>query len=70
MTQDNMSALSGLASFAKLEELLKARSQEGSTEATLTFEAFEVELGHAMRSLENGSVIQVMLRLSSNCSGR
>ena len=53
MTQDNMSALSGLASFAKLEELIEARSQEGSTEAPLTFEAFEVELGHAMRSLEN-----------------
>jgi hypothetical protein len=53
MTQDNMSALSGLASFAKLEELIEARSQEGSTEATLTFEAFEVELGHAIRSLEN-----------------
>ena len=53
MTQDNMSALSGLASFAKLEELIEARSQEGSTEATLTFEAFEVELGHAMRSLGN-----------------
>ncbi len=53
MTQDNMSALSGLASFAKLEELIEARSQEGSTEATLTFEAFEVALGHTMRSLEN-----------------
>ena len=53
MTQDNMSALSGLASFAKLAELIEARSQEGSTEATLTFEAFEVELGHAMRSLGN-----------------
>ena len=53
MAQDTMSALSGLASFAKLEELLKARSQEGSTEATLTFEAFEVDLGHAMRHVEN-----------------
>lgn len=53
MTQDNMSALSGLASFAKLEELLEARSQEGSTQATLTFEAFEVDLGHAMRHVEN-----------------
>jgi len=53
MTQDNMSALSGLASFAKLEELLEARSQEGSTQATLTFEAFEVALGHAMRHVEN-----------------
>jgi len=48
-----MSALSGLASFAKLEELLEARSQEGSTQATLTFEAFEVALGHAMRHVEN-----------------
>lgn len=53
MTQNNMSVLSGLASFAKLEELLEARSQEGSTEATLTFEAFEVDLGHAMRHVEN-----------------
>jgi hypothetical protein len=53
MTQDNMSALSGLASFAKLEELLEARSQEGSPQATLTFEAFEVDLGHAMRHVEN-----------------
>jgi hypothetical protein len=53
MTQDNMSALSGLASFAKLEELLEARRQASSTEATLTFEAFEVDLGHAMRHVEN-----------------
>ena len=53
MTQDNMSALSGLASFAKVEELLAGRSQEGSTEAILTFEAFEVQLGQAMRNVEN-----------------
>ena len=53
MIQNTMSALSGLASFAKLEALLAARSQAGSAEATLTFEAFEVELGHAMRCLEN-----------------
>ena len=53
MTQDDMSALSDLASFAKLEELLEARSQEGSTQATLTFEAFEVDLGHAIRHVEN-----------------
>jgi hypothetical protein len=53
MTQDIMSTLSGLASFAKLQEFLMARSQEGSPEATLTFEAFEVELGHAVRGLEN-----------------
>lgn len=53
MTQDIMSTLSGLASFAKLQEFLMARSQEGSPEATLTFEAFEVALGHAVRGLEN-----------------
>jgi len=53
MTQDSMSTLSGLASFAKLQEFLMARSQEGSPEATLTFEAFEVALGHAVRGLEN-----------------
>jgi hypothetical protein len=53
MTQDIMSTLSGLASFAKLQEFLMARSQEVSPEATLTFEAFEVALGHAVRGLEN-----------------
>jgi hypothetical protein len=53
MPQDTTSVLSGLASFANLLELLAARGQEGSAEATLTFEAFEVTLGHAMRSLEN-----------------
>ncbi len=53
MHQDTMSAFSSLASFATLQELLAARCQEGSAEATLTFEAFEVELGHAVRGLEN-----------------
>ena len=53
MTQDIMSTLSGLARFAKLQEFLMARSQESSPEATLTFEAFAVELGHAVRGLEN-----------------
>src|SRR2546421_12959668 len=53
LTQDIMSTLSGLASFATLQEFLMARSQEGSPEATLTFEAFEVALGHAGRGLEN-----------------
>ena len=53
MTQDIMSTLSGLASLAKLQEFLMARSQESSPEATLTFEAFAVELGHAVRGLEN-----------------
>ena len=53
MHQDNMSALSNLASFESLENLLAARRLEGSTEAMMTFEAFEVELGHAVRGLEN-----------------
>jgi hypothetical protein len=53
MTQDIMSTLSDLASFAKLQEFLMARSQAVSPEATLTFEAFEVALGHAVRGLEN-----------------
>ena len=53
MRQDTMSTLSGLASFAKLEELLAARCHEGSAQAAMTFEAFEVELGHATRGLEN-----------------
>ena len=53
MRQDNTSTLSGLASFAKLQGLLTARRQEGCAEAKMTFEAFEVELGHAVRGLEN-----------------
>lgn len=53
MTQDSMSTLSGLASVAKLQEFLMARSQEGSPEAPLTFEACDVALGHAVRGLEN-----------------
>ena len=53
MPQDNTSELSSLASFATLQELLAARGQQGSTEAILTFEAFEVQLGHAMRNVEN-----------------
>jgi len=53
MRQDTTSALSGLASFATLQELLAARSYEGSAEALMTFEAFEVELGKAVRGLEN-----------------
>lgn len=53
MTQDIISTLAGLASFAKLQEFLMARRQEGSPEATRTFEAFAVELGHAVRGLEN-----------------
>jgi hypothetical protein len=36
-----------------LENLLTARRLEGSPEAIMTFEAFEVELGHAVRGLEN-----------------
>jgi hypothetical protein len=53
MRQDNLSTLSGLASFAKLQSLLTARRHEGCAEAQMTFEAFEVELGHAVRGLEN-----------------
>jgi hypothetical protein len=53
MRQDNMSALSGLASFAQLQGLLTARRQEGCAEAKMTFEAFEGELGQAVRGLEN-----------------
>jgi hypothetical protein len=53
MRQDNTSTLSGLASFAKLQGLLTARRHEGCAEAKMTFEAFEVALGHAVRSLEN-----------------
>ncbi len=53
MPQNTTSALSGLASFENLEGLLAARRVEGSPEAMMTFEAFEVELGHAVRSVEN-----------------
>ena len=53
MHQDNTPALSSLASFESLENLLAARRLEGSTEAMMTFEAFEVELGHAVHDLEN-----------------
>jgi hypothetical protein len=53
MHQDNTSVLSRLASFERLENLLAARRLEGSTEAMMTFEAFEVELGHAVRGVEN-----------------
>jgi hypothetical protein len=53
MRQDNTSALSGLASFAQLQDLLTARRHEGCAEATMTFEAYEVALGHAVRDLEN-----------------
>jgi hypothetical protein len=53
MHQDNIPALSSLASFDMLENLLTARRLEGSPEAMMSFEAFEVELGHAVRGLEN-----------------
>ncbi len=53
MHQDSTSTLSGLASFEALEALLGARRLEGSPEAMRTFEAFEVELGRAVRGLEN-----------------
>lgn len=53
MHQENTSALPNLASFAKLQDLLIARNHEDSVEAKMTFEAFEVELGRAVRELEN-----------------
>lgn len=53
MRQDTTSALSGLASFVRLQDVLTARSHEGSAEASMTFEAFEVELGQAVRGREN-----------------
>ncbi len=53
MTQNNTSTLSDLASFAKLQNFLSARNQEGTAEATMTFETYEVELGQAVRGLEN-----------------
>src|SRR6266567_1488787 len=53
MRQDTTSALAGLASFAKLQDVLAARSHEGGAVAKTTFEAFEVELGQAVRGLEN-----------------
>src|SRR5262245_16345342 len=51
--QNTTSALSGLASCVRLQDLLTARSQESSAVASMTFEAFEAELGQAVRSLEN-----------------
>ena len=53
MRQDTTSALSELASFAKLQDLLAARRQEDCPEGQMTFEAFEVALGQAVRGLEN-----------------
>jgi len=53
MRQDTTSALSDLASFAKLQDLLAARRKADGVVAQMTFEAFEVELGQAVRGLEN-----------------
>jgi hypothetical protein len=53
MHQDNTPALSSLASFEILEHLLSARGLDDSPEAMMTFEAFEVQLGQAMRNVEN-----------------
>lgn len=52
MRENNTSALSGLASFATLQGLLTARRHAGCAEAKMTFEAFEVTLGQAVRGLE------------------
>jgi len=53
MRQDTTSTLSGLASFAKLQDVLAARRHADGVVAKMTFEAFEVELGQAVRGLEN-----------------
>ena len=53
MPQDTMPALSSLDSFERLEKLLAARRLDGSPEAAMTFEAFEVELAQVMRRFEN-----------------
>ena len=69
MGQDNTSALAGLASFAKLQNLLAACSHEGSAEAMMTFEAFEVALGKAVRDLENElkAAWHAMMSMSTLC---
>lgn len=53
MPQDSMPALSGLDSFEQLDNLLAARRLDGSPEAMMTFEAFEVALAQVMRRVEN-----------------
>jgi hypothetical protein len=53
MRQDITPALTELASFAKLQDLLAARRNASCAEGKMTFEAFEVELGHVVRGLEN-----------------
>jgi hypothetical protein len=53
MRQDTTSTLAGLASFTKWQDVLAARSHEGCAAGTMTCEACEVELGQAVRSLEN-----------------
>lgn len=53
MPQDTMPALSGLDRFEQLENLLGARRLDGSPEAAMTFEAFEVELAQVMRRFEH-----------------
>src|SRR5882672_9756103 len=53
MRQDTTSALSGLASFATLQDWLAARRKADGVVAQMTCEAFEVERGHAVRGLEN-----------------
>ena len=53
MRQNTTSALAGLASFAKWQDVLAARSHEGCAEGKRTFEACEGELGHAVRGLAN-----------------
>lgn len=53
MSQDTTSVLLGLTSFANLQTLWAARGDEGCAQAQLSFEAFEEQLGQALRSVEN-----------------
>jgi len=53
MRQDTTSTLSGLASFAKWQDVLAARRHADGVVAKMTCEACAVELGQAVRGLEN-----------------
>ena len=52
MDTNTTNDLSNLASFAKMQQLVTARHGEGTSEAAMTFEEFELELGRVTRELE------------------
>ncbi len=53
MDTNSTITVSNLASFAKLQRLVDARNVEGTAEASMTFEDFEVALSRAARNLES-----------------